>query len=225
MKKIFNNKGGLSIPMVPIVLAIVIAVASSVEYFLITAAINDIQNIMDIVANGALRVGVNPDLHKDEEILDAAALENSINRQLMRETYHRLLFENLENSAASVLMNNVTDDFTILTQLPGSNTLVPDALFLNTPGQSNSPMIRTEKTNWSSSFATQDKIVDTVVLDAVARVRLRSSKVVPARLLQYTFRAKTGQNNGNMQFNVEVQQNTGGQIVLVIRSSSRMILK
>lgn len=223
-----NKKGALIIPMVPILIAFVISITAALEYFTLTSAYNDIQSIMDLVANSALRRGVIHDIHKDEQIIDSDetgiidSLNDSINVKEIRRTYHDLLIDNLDRSLARHALVNGNNSFRIMRKHGG--TFVQDTTFLNDPANAPSPEIRLEKTTWSNTFSADNRLVDTVILDAVARVDLRTSRFIGDRILEYVITQKN--HNGTTTFDVEpIRNDTGQGTSLLIRSSTRMILK
>lgn len=228
-----NKHGGLSIPMVPIVIAFVISVVACIEYFILVSSFNDIQMIMDSVANGALRSGIKHELHKDETIIDSSNIADSIDTAKVRETYADLLFTNLQNSISKYALEDsskgltIKDNFQLMKETATSQYVV-DTTFKNNPRNASSPVIRIEKTSWSNTFMDESKLVDTIVLDAVAQVNLKTSRFIPDKILNYTFTRKEHDNVGgskNTTFKVEAKSTVNGFTTYVIRSSTRMILK
>lgn len=227
LKRIINNKkGGIAIFMVPIIIAFLIAAMGALEYFTIVSAYNDIQSIMDLVANSALRRGVKHDIHKDEQIIDSSGTgiidssNDSIDTKTIRKVYKQLLKTNLDKSIArhSLLNNN---SFRIMKK--SGNTFIVDNSFINSPESASSPEIRLEKTTWSNTFTNQNKLVDTVILDAVAEVDLKASKFIGNRVLKYAIKQKA--HTGNTNFEIEIRNQNSNATTLLIRSSTRMILK
>ncbi|MBQ3423044.1 MAG: hypothetical protein IJH34_15635, partial [Romboutsia sp.] len=222
MKKIKNKKGGMSLPMIPILIAFIASVVMCIEYFIMVSSLNDIQAILDSVANGALRTGIQHKYHKDENIINTNSSnqidESSIDKEKIRQTYSDLLWENLDKSIAKNSLRDtkkgigIKDSFKLMREYgkDSSNNLIykEDSTFLSNPAKSNSPVIRLEKTKWSNTYSNSGKILDTVILDAIAEVRLKTSNMIPKRVIQYTFTRKEhdiSKGSSNTKFKIEVK--------------------
>lgn len=227
-----DKRGALALPMVPVVLIFLIAVMMCLEYFIMVSSFNDIQLIMDMVANTALRHGVKHEYHKDESIVaGSTSTDDTIDEAKIREKYAELLYANLDKSIARFSLKNTKENFVLMRPPSGSGTgsYEVDSTFKTNPGASKVPIITLKETDWSHTYSTNTKKLDTVVLDAVAKVNLKTSKLIPNETVKYTLTKKvngSSSSNKNTTFSVEVNKGEKvGYVTLIIRSSTRMILK